>query len=104
MMPPHYDEVSPALDQPLRDGLITLRGFSLRYAADPVVFDDTDGERLEIELDLKVDRVGRGLAMDNPPLGSIQEQSVLTIKLPPIPPGHSIRLEYLDETFRWTTG
>lgn len=104
MMPPHYDEVAPAPGEPIRDGLITFRGFSLRYAADPIVFDDTDGEKLEVALDLKVDRVGRGMAMASAPAGSIQEQSVMTLQLPPLPPGHDIRVEYLDETFRFKSG
>jgi hypothetical protein len=103
MMPPHYNQVDPAPGGPLSGPTITIRGYSLRYAADPVVWDDTDGERVQIQLDLQVGQVGRGLHMTDPPPGSIQERSVLTIGLPPLPAGHAIRVEYLSETFRWTT-
>ncbi len=102
LMPPHYTEIGPVPGGNLAGDTITITGYSLAYAESPLIVDINTGEMLKARIDIKVEMVGSGLKMKDPPLGTIQEHSIMTIVLPPIQVNHRIEMKFLDETFTWT--
>jgi hypothetical protein len=99
VMPPHITRLEPAPGEPLTGDVITVHGYSLRYAEDPKVTDETTGSPAEAALDLDVD-IERRTDDPDPLPGSVQERSVMKIKLAKIETGHAYRLDYCEET--WT--
>jgi hypothetical protein len=100
-MPPHYNQIEPVPGGGLSDDTITITGYTLEIAEDPIVTDLTAPKKLFIELELETERVGQGLEMSDPPPGSIQVFSVLRVKLPDVPVGHKIQMEFLGDTMVW---
>ncbi len=104
MMPPHVDRTVPREGEPLVGSVIEFHGWSLAYTdpGDLEAFDETAGAPVRVETDLTVESVGEGLGMKDPLPGSIQEKSVLRVRIPGIAPGHTYRVRLLDATVRVT--
>lgn len=103
-MPPHYEHVEPAPGEELLGDTITLSGYTLKAADAPVVTDLTTHEKLSIDIEWETQRVGRGLKMKKPPPGSIQIHTVMRVKLPEVPVGHQVQMEFLGDILVWTQG
>jgi len=101
-MPPHYDLIEPAPSGELSGDTITITGYTLAFAEEPVVTDLSAHKPLVIEVELETEAVGRGVELKDPPLGSIQMHCVLRVKLPDVPVGHQIQMEFLGDTMVWT--
>lgn len=101
-MPPHYDQIEPAPGGELSGDTLTITGYTLEAAEEPVLTDLTAQSPLVIELELETKEVGLGLEMTDPPPGSIQIHSVLRVTLPEVAVGHQIQMEFLGDTMVWT--
>lgn len=103
-MPPHYNQVEPAPGGELLGDTITISGYTLMAADAPVVTDLTTHKKLSIDIEWETQRVGRGLKMKEPPPGSIQTHTIMRVKLPEVPAGHQVKIEFLGDVLVWTQG
>ena len=100
MMPPHTTSIFPTPNTPLLQDTIIIKGYSLDYAAAPIVMDATTGKKVPIEVDIEV-KVEGEVDEENPVMGSIQEYSQVSIRLLTLIPNHTYQLTYLNRTVEW---
>lgn len=99
MMPPHVNRIEPADGEVLQEDVITVHGYTLRYAdEEPVLVDVESGAPVAITSELEQTRHDRGTGLP----GSVQYSGVLTIRATGLQSGRTYRLTYLDEVATFT--